>query len=261
MVYFTSFIVQYIVSLLFCIYLFSLGFVKYQHRGLLYKIYQHSRSANKRRIPAIIPKIKATQLLPSDLEIRICEPAPVVGNISSLETVVINGLIREHNPLTVFEIGTFDGRTALNIAANIGKNSKVFTLDLPKDHILDTKLPLAVDDLKYIEKEESGIKYRGSPYEKKIVQLYGDSASFDFSPYESGIDLVFIDGSHSYEYTLKDTFTALKLLRNGKGIILWHDYKEFWEGAMRALNELFETDKRFKNMKHIEDTNFCILIS
>ena len=47
--------------------------------------------------------------------------------------------------------------------------------------------------------------------EKQITQLYGDSANFDFSPYAGRMGLVFVDGSHSYDYVLQDTASALRL--------------------------------------------------
>ena len=49
-----------------------------------------------------------------------------------LEVMVIAALAREAAPANAFEIGTFDGRTTLNIAANLRAGGKVWTLDLPK---------------------------------------------------------------------------------------------------------------------------------
>ncbi|MBD3183553.1 class I SAM-dependent methyltransferase, partial [Candidatus Poribacteria bacterium] len=84
--------------------------------------------------------------------------------------------------------------------------------------------------------------------------LYGDSADFDFSPYFGTMDFVLVDGSHSYEYVLSDTDNALKLLKNGKGIILWHDYGH-WDGVTKALNELYESSEVFRSLKHIDGTS------
>jgi hypothetical protein len=57
----------------------------------------------------------------------------------------------------------------------------------------------------------------------KIQPLFGDSASFDYSPFIDRIDLFFIDGAHSYEYVRSDTLNALKCCRPG-GVIAWHDF-------------------------------------
>ncbi len=73
------------------------------------------------------------------------------------------------------------------------------------------------------------------------------------------IEFIFIDGSHSYEYLLNDSKQVLKLLRNGKGVMLWHDY-DVWEGVTRALNKLYLQDRQFKGLKHIEGTSMVCLI-
>ena len=70
----------------------------------------------------------------------------------------------------------------------------------------------------------------------------GDSATFDFSPYYGTCSLVFVDGSHAYDYALSDTDRALKLVgRNG--VVIWHDYG-IWEGVSQALEEI----EREKNL-------------
>ena len=46
--------------------------------------------------------------------------------------MVIANLAEQAEPPTAFEIGTFDGRTTLNIAANLRPPARVYTLDLPK---------------------------------------------------------------------------------------------------------------------------------
>jgi hypothetical protein len=58
-------------------------------------------------------------------------------------------------------------------------------------------------------------KWRGSPYERKIHCLFGDSATFDYSPFYGKVDLFFIDGAHSYEYVRSDTINALKCISRG----------------------------------------------
>jgi len=46
--------------------------------------------------------------------------------------------------------------------------------------------------------------------------LFGDSASFDYSPYHGRVDLFFIDGAHSYEYVRSDTLNANEVLSSRK---------------------------------------------
>jgi predicted O-methyltransferase YrrM len=65
--------------------------------------------------------------------------------------------------------------------------------------------------------------FAGTPQEKKIRLLFGDSAEFDFSPYQQNIDLFFIDGAHSYDYVRSDSERALRCVYPG-GVIAWHDF-------------------------------------
>jgi hypothetical protein len=51
----------------------------------------------------------------------------------------------------------------------------------------------------------------------------------------------------------------MQLLRDGKGIILWHDYTT-WPGVRKAINELHATDPRFADVRFIEQTSFAYLI-
>ena len=41
--------------------------------------------------------------------------------------------VEGENARKIIEIGTFDGNTALNIAANTPDEARIFTVDLPKD--------------------------------------------------------------------------------------------------------------------------------
>ncbi|MGA2566813.1 MAG: class I SAM-dependent methyltransferase [Pseudolabrys sp.] len=74
------------------------------------------------------------------------------------------------------------------------------------------------------------------------VQLQGDSATFDWSPYLGWAGLAFVDGSHAYDYARKDSETAMRLVRPG-GIVLWHDYG-VWPGVTQALDELEAARRR-----------------
>jgi len=139
----------------------------------------------------------------------------------------------------IFEIGTFDGRTTLNLALSAPPQCHIFTLDLPADH--PTKYRIVDGERHMVRKPAPGSryeKYRASHPRAigRIHQLLGDSATFDYSPYENSCALVFIDGSHAYEYVKSDTEAALRIVRSG-GVIIWHDYG-IWEGVTKALEEL-----------------------
>ncbi len=76
----------------------------------------------------MIPRICYPDLVPGDIEILTRERSTIVdGNVSDFEIGVINRLVKYNNPKTLFEIGTFDGRTTLNMAAHSGGDALVYT--------------------------------------------------------------------------------------------------------------------------------------
>src|SRR5712692_10546131 len=211
----------------------------------------------------MLPEIEWTELIPSELVADPRERDTVVdGNVSAHELVIISSLVKLIDPAVLFEIGTFDGRTTLNLAAQSRDDARVYTLDLPRAHMDAAGLPLAVHDRKYVDKPISGIRFHGTDVEHKIMQFYGDSATFDYRPYVGKVDFVFVDGSHSYHYVLNDSWAALQMVRN-RGLIVWHDYvpsgHQCWPGLVRALDELQATRPAFRGLKHIAGTALAVL--
>lgn len=193
----------------------------------------------------------------------VIEPAVANGNVSIYELLAIVLLVRARQPKALFEIGTFDGRTTLNLAANALKDSRVHTLDLPSSRLDQTRFNVEEIEKIYIAKPVSGSRFLGRPEGSNIIQHYGDSAEFDFGPYFGQMDFVFVDASHAYEYVLNDSRIALNLLRQGKGIILWHDYNrpEWWPGVLKALDELYTGSPAFSRLRQIEGTSLACLVA
>lgn len=162
------------------------------------------------------------------------------GNVTLAELGVLASLASTcSGNSTLFEIGTFDGRTTMNLALNAPVSCSIVTLDLPK--ATSTRFDLAKGERHMVEKDASGDWFRQGPYlnpveRDRIQQVFGDSAQFDFSPYESKCSLFFVDGSHSYDYAKQDSLQALRCVAPN-GTIVWHDYG-VWEGVTRALEEL-----------------------
>jgi len=238
-------------------FLFTAGVLSRRHRFLIFQIAKHfgmKMPAEAERLPTLPLDV----VLTNKLDLTLLEPLAGGGNVSMLELMVIANIAKQAEPPTAFEIGTFDGRTTLNLAANLKLPAEVYTLDLPSDELGETKFALAPGESAFVDKEHSGAKFIGTPYAKKITQLYGDSATFDFSPYAGQMGLVFIDGSHSYDYVLQDSESAFRLASEN-AVILWHDYQQDWPGVIRALNELLQTDTACAGMARIEGTSLVIL--
>ena len=212
---------------------------------------------------SLLPKVDFSVICPpDDYELKMLEPKVVDGNVSIYELFVINSLVRMTSPNRLFEFGTFNGRTALNRAANSPAQARIHTLDLSTTDLPDTKFKLDQIEKKFVEKPASGEKFVGRSESAKIIQILGDSARFDFAPYFGQIDFVFVDASHAYEYVLNDSQVALGLLRDARGVILWHDYgrPQWWPGVTRALDELQKNSPPFANLTHIEGTSLACLM-
>lgn len=154
-------------------------------------------------------------------------------------------LVRLLSPKTIFEIGTLNGYSALLFALNSPPETKIFTLDLPLDRLYEASLSTTIIDDNTIASHGKTTEYlyRSHPAGGKVIQLYGDSAQFDFTPYRGQVDLFFIDGAHSYEYVRSDSMRAFSCTRPG-GIIIWHDYGRWGvNGVSKWLHELARDGK------------------
>jgi len=187
--------------------------------------------------------------------IRLVETKKENGNVRISELGIISLLAKRcQKDSIIFEIGTFDGRTTLNLAINSLQTCKIYTLDLPQNK--ETKFNVEGGEKHFIDKQEPGLRYKSfdegfSKYKAKITQLLGDSATFDFSPFENKCGLVFVDGSHAYEYACVDSYSALKMVKDG-GIVIWHDYG-VWRAVTQALEELEEKEEL--GLRHIAGTS------
>lgn len=210
-------------------------------------------------VKPLLPKVEPAAFLPEGPGVEVRAPLARDGNVTLYELLVIAQLVRSRSPKTLFEIGTFDGRTTLNMAANSAADASVFTLDLPGELVAATALPLAENEERYIVKKASGERFRGTDQETKISQLFGDSATFNFAPFRNAIDFVFVDGSHSLEYVKNDSLAAITLLRGGHGTVVWHDY-DGWQDVTRALNDLYGSGKPFDKLFHVQGTSLACLL-
>ena len=237
------------------------------------------RLRHRDNLPAVIsglirksvrdPKLLRYQLL-KNLWIEIKRfSSPNIVNVElaavlDIDRALITGRVSRHCPLILaalcqtrgyrraFEVGTYLGETTWLLAHN-NPELRVFTLDLPD---LETAgaLQLERTDAEYFTHWDRGRRFAGTPEQDRITQLFGDSATFDFSPYAGTMDLVYIDASHSYSYVKSDSEAALAML-SPQGMIVWDDYT-YYPGIFAYLNELAPQLKR--PIMHILGTRLAI---
>jgi predicted O-methyltransferase YrrM len=178
------------------------------------------------------------------------------GGLTVLEMTVVMAATRIIDPKKVFEIGTFLGNTTLNIALNIADDSVIYTLDLGEADLGEVTQDVSDSPLTEIHlASRAKLDFTGSPAEKKIKILTGNSMTFDFSPWKDSVDLMFIDGGHDFATVKSDTENAFKMMRTDKpSCILWHDYlSPAYSGLSYYLDEL----SREQKIVHIGDTMLC----
>jgi len=156
------------------------------------------------------------------------------GGMAPQDLYAVLRIVRWIKPKKIFEIGTFRGVTTTHLAVN--SEAEVYTLDLPRDQAIDVR-DYKVDDRNLLPSQEEirRTSQRLSPY-KRVHQLFGDSRTFDYSPYHKSVDLVIVDACHLYDYVLSDSKIAFELLAE-TGAILWHDFPTSLDvtRALRAL--------------------------
>lgn len=237
------------------LYLLTIGLFRKKDRVKLDAL-SSQLGFDARQHKLILPLVKIEEIVPSNTVIAVSEFGYVDGNSSLYELCVINSLVKKCQPNNILEIGTFDGRSALNMAFNTKGEGHVYTLDLPKAGKANARFNLLDDEQQYIEKDERGSRINNSSSAKKIIQLFGDSASYNFNELPP-INFIFIDGSHAYDYVMSDSLKCIEKIENG-GIIIWHDYGS-WIDVTNALNYLYNNNPVFKNMRQIENTSFVLL--
>jgi len=159
----------------------------------------------------------------------------IVGwSLDLQELVHMLSVIKVTKAVRILEIGTYDGFSALNMAANMGDTGKVSTLDLPQDQDESTLRAEGISNA--VTSGLVGSKYRDEPESARIVQSWGDSTKVDWVKFGAPFDLILIDGCHDYPFVRSDSLNAVNHIRPG-GTIFWHDYGQCVD-VSRAVDEL-----------------------
>ena len=183
-----------------------------------------------------IERVRVLDVFPGieNIDIKILGPFRRKINMSldTYEVCVLCAISKFTGATRIVEIGTYDGNTTLNLAANSPKEGVIVTVDLPPTWKGNEFGNVADPDL-------VGVQFRNHIHACKIKQIFCNSADLDTTEIGNNVDLYFIDGCHKYDYVKKDTINALKCTRSG-GLIVWHDYGYLQE-VSRVVDEYAET--------------------
>jgi predicted O-methyltransferase YrrM len=217
------------------------------------RAFRLAREDLRHHIPiAPLAKIVNASLTDDD-EITLRAVPERVHNCTIFELFTLAALTRTVSPSLCLEIGTYDGRSALAIAANCGPQTKVITLNLPPDYVKDHPEKSGVVDVQLSVKVQSGERWVGREGAGKIEQIFANSLEFDFTAVGEP-QFVFIDGAHDRSTANSDTENALQIIDRKNGLVVWHDARDY--GVRPVLRELH---RRNYPVCIVEHTNMAVL--
>jgi predicted O-methyltransferase YrrM len=182
-------------------------------------------SVPERDLGDVLPEVRAYEfVLPRALDGHL-------RAISVTEVCVLGALLRWLPARRVFEFGTYRGYSTLRLA-ELAPDAEITTLDRAAE----------VDFAENGERRRVriGELFSGTPAAARITQIFCDSMAFDPEPFAGRIDVVFIDGNHTYPYVRRDTESAFRMLAP-RGAIVWDDYT-CCRGVERRVDELRQMD-------------------
>jgi predicted O-methyltransferase YrrM len=182
-----------------------------------------------------IPSVNVLDICPGSQRWSLQSFPSVGASVSPMECAVLASLSYLVKARRAFEFGTYKGVSTTQLALNIGVDGMVFTLDLPEDHPAYT-LPIPKPEERQIAAESGKGILIPRDLLNRVTFLSSDSATFDETPYHGTIDLVFVDGAHSYEYVKNDTEKGWRMLRSG-GVLAWHDCNAQHRDVVRYIKE------------------------
>ena len=177
--------------------------------------------------------------------------------------------IEKHKPKTFLEVGVFQGVTSKNVCKKLyeinKKNFSFYGIDVFEDtdtnfdnHEMTSKHNRLSNPLKHLifniilKKNLYSIE---SIYEflkrfKNNVHLYKGFSDTELLKIDmSKIDMIFLDGGHSYETVKNDLFLIIKGIKKNK-IIICDDYDQKNYGVKKAVDELLNQVSEIKKLNN-----------
>lgn len=182
-----------------------------------------------------IPQICVLDICPGTQRWTLQSFPSVGASVSPMECAALAALSRLVGARRIFEFGTYKGVSTTQLILNLAEGGMVFTLDLPEDHPAYS-LPIPKPEERAIAAEGGKGILIPRDLLDRVTFLSADSATFDESPYVESMDLVFVDGAHSYEYVKSDSEKGWNMLRPG-GIMAWHDCNANHPDVVRYIRE------------------------
>ena len=181
----------------------------------------------------------------------------IVGMTSDYEAWIISSLSKVSKK--IFEFGTCSGKTTYLMALNSPDDAQIVSLTLNQENLDDIKIQKIDNKISFRniinESIYNKFLFSGTEQEKKIEVIFKNSLNFNEKDYINKLDLIFIDGGHTYSIVKNDSEKSFKMLKQG-GIILWHDFVPGKESAKNIVNYINHISNE-REIYHIKDTSLC----
>jgi predicted O-methyltransferase YrrM len=143
----------------------------------------------------------------------------------------------------IVEIGSYKGQSAAYLSTGSREGVSIYLVDLWNRENLDLvseSNQYAVAGKGHFRALADRLRTLGVYH--KITPLQGLSV-YHGSHWDQPIDLLFIDGDHSYEGVCSDFMTWFPHVKKG-GVVAFHDYSDGWPGVKKFIDEI--ASKKFK---------------
>src|SRR6516162_1971558 len=151
----------------------------------LYRTLTNRRGLPQKNVFEVLPQARVT-----DIHLYSTGEFPWFSALPSFTADIVSLclLCKAIQPKVVFEIGTLTGYTATHMALNSPADCRVYTLDLPPN--VNPALKATAMDSAHVEMHARRTRHVWEETDAgpKIRALAGDSATFDYSPYEGKVD-------------------------------------------------------------------------
>lgn len=137
----------------------------------------------------------------------------------------------------IVEIGSHRGRSAAYMASAAKPSVTIYCIDVWDNPRHER---FVSEDVDYREFWDF-LKRMG--LNSNIVALRGESEMFSRA-WQYGVDLLFIDGDHSYKGVSSDYECWYPHVRD-EGVIAFHDYHKNWPGVIKFIDETASKDLDF----------------
>lgn len=170
----------------------------------------------------------------------------MTGGSSLLDYAFLKAIMVKFGLQTYLEIGTFMGES---IAAISDVAKMCYSISLPDQDLAHF--------FKKMNKRNFSRYFSGE--KDNIVHFQQDSKLFRFDQLAEHMDLVFIDGDHSYEGIFIDTKNIFNFIDPNHTIVVWHDFKDHKKKfRMTTVNAVLDgVPKKYHQRVFAVDNNMC----